>query len=78
MAVQEMNIVRTAECDFVHLSEIDTNLAAGAASRNRKRRAVCNNCSFGRTAVAYVGVVCKACVWLPITTEAGVYRSALN
>lgn len=46
MAVQTMNIVPTAECVVVHLSEIDTKLAAAAASRNRKRT-VCNKCFFG-------------------------------
>lgn len=40
MAVQTMNIVPTAECVFVHLSEIDTKLAAAAANRSRKRRTV--------------------------------------
>ena len=78
MAVQTMDIVPTAECVFVHLSEIDTKLAAPAASRNRKRRTVVNNCSFGRTAVDHTGVVSKACIWHPVTTEAGVYQSTLN
>lgn len=62
MAVQTMNIVTPAECIFVHLSEIDTKLAAAAANRNRKRRTVCNNCSFWGTAMDHIGVVSKACV----------------
>lgn len=78
MTVQTTNIVPTAECVFVRLSEIDTKLAAAAASRSRKRRTVCNNCSFWGTAVDHIGVMSKACVWHPVTTEAGVYQSTLN
>lgn len=37
MAVQTMNVAPTAdECIFVHLSEIDTKLAATPAWRNRR------------------------------------------
>lgn len=55
-----------------------TKLAAASASRNRKWRAVCNNCWVWGTAVNPVRVVSKACVWHPFTTEAGVYQSTLN
>lgn len=45
-AAQTMNTVPTAECVFVHLAGMDTKLPAAAASRNRRRRTVGNNCSF--------------------------------
>lgn len=78
MAVQTMNVVPIAgECIFVHLSEVDMKLAATAAWRSRKGRTVCNNCSFGGTAVDHIGAVCKACPWHPVTTEAGAYQSTL-
>lgn len=69
-----MNIVPTAECVFVHLSEMDTKLPAAAASRNRKRRTVGNNCSLMRTAVDHMKMVSKACVWHSVTSGSGIYQ----
>lgn len=69
-----MNIVPTAECVFVHLSGMDAKLPADAASRNRKRRTVGNNCSLMGTAVDHIRMVSKACVWHSVTSEAGVYQ----
>lgn len=69
-----MDIVPTAECVFVHLSGMGTKLPAAAAHRNRKRRTIGNNCSFMGTAVDHIRMVCKACVWHPVTSEAGVYQ----
>lgn len=74
MAFQTMNVVPTAECVIVHLSEIDTKLAAAAVSRNRKRT-VCNKCFFWGIAVDHIALVSKACVWHPVTTKAAVYQS---
>lgn len=77
MAVQTVNIVSTAQCVFVHCQRLKQSwqllLPVEIGSGG-----LCNNCWFWRTAVNHVRVVYKACVWHPVTTEAGVYQSTLN